>query len=85
MSASLRPFDLFSSFFSSYLPCLGGCDHEGGPPRIGPCIAHRGGTVRSTAFGSLTGVFFGISPLCGTTLIFSSFLRLERGYGEEVE
>ena len=49
----------FFFFSSSYLPCLGGCDHEGGPPQIGPCIAQRGGTVCSTAFGSLTGVFFG--------------------------
>ena len=38
---------------------MGGCDQEGGPPQIGPCIAQRGGTVCSTAFGSLTGVFFG--------------------------
>ena len=49
-----------SSFLSSsYLPCLGVRDQKGGSPQIGPCIAQRGGTVCSTAFGSLTGVFFG--------------------------
>ena len=53
------PAFLLFFFSSSYLPCLGGRDHEGGPPQIGPCIAQRGGTVCSTAFGSLTGVFFG--------------------------
>ncbi len=53
------PTFLLFFFSSSYLPCLGGRDHEGGPPQIGPCIAQRGGTVCSTAFGSLTGVFFG--------------------------
>ena len=68
------PFISFSSFFSSYLPCLGGCDQEGGPPRIGPCIAQRGGTIRSTAFGSLTGVFFGTFHLVDIILSFSSGL-----------
>ena len=38
-------------------------------PRIGPCIAQRGGTIRSTAFGSLTGVFFGTFP-SGDPIIF---------------
>jgi hypothetical protein len=60
---SLPPsFFHFSFFSSSYLPCLGGRDHEGGPPRVGPCIAQRGGTVRPTAFGSLAGIFFGTFP-----------------------
>ena len=58
---SLPPFffSLFSFFSSSYLPCLGGRDHQGGPPRVGPCIAQRGGTICPTAFGPLAGVFFG--------------------------
>ena len=77
------PFPFFFFFFSSYLPCLGGCAQVGGLPRIGPCIAQRGGTIRSTAFGSLTGVFFGTVPLAGLFISFSSFLRLARGYGEE--
>ena len=49
----------FSFFSSSYLPCLGGRDHEGGPPRVGPCIAQRGGITCPTAFGPLAGEFFG--------------------------
>ena len=77
-------FDSFLLFLSSYLPCLGGCAHEGGLPRIGPCIAQRGGTIRSTAFGSLTGVFFGTFHTVDSISLFSSFLRFMRGLGEEV-
>ena len=70
-------FDSFLLFLSSYLPCLGGCAHEGGLPRIGPCIAQRGGTIRSTAFGSLTGVFFGtFHTVDSISLFFHHFFAL---------
>jgi hypothetical protein len=36
-----------------------GRDQKGSPPRIGPCIAQRGGAVCPTVFGPLAGVFFG--------------------------
>ena len=64
---------------------MGGCAHEGGLPRIGPCIAQRGGTVRSTAFGSLTGVFFGTVPLEDIfSFPFHQFLGYMPEGGEEV-
>jgi len=71
-------------FSSSYLPCLGGCAQVGGLPRIGPCIAQRGGTVRSTAFGSLTGVFFGTVPSGALLCSFHQALGYMSEGGEEI-
>jgi hypothetical protein len=66
---------------------LGDRDHEGGSPQIGPCIAHRGGTVCPTAFGSLAGVFFGSLQPNSLDLLVHLFINipgLERGIGEEI-
>ena len=77
---------LFLFFFlsSSYLPCLGDCDQQGGSPQTGPCIAHRGGTVCSMVlYGSLTGVFFGTLH-SWNSFFSSSFEPLARGWRRDL-
>ena len=75
---------LFLLFFfsSSYLPCLGGCDHKGSSPQIGPCIAHRGGTVCSMAFVVIDRRILWHSPF--VELFSSSLEPVARGWTWDV-